>query len=156
MVAGVLAAATVLGVGHLVAALIDPASSPFFVLGATMVDHTPHQWKDAAIRRFGSHDKQALFATMAAVMVAGAVVAGLLERRRPLGSVLLVALGGITLVAALQRPTASAWFAVPAVAGVIAGVVVLRLLVVGGPRPGRPAVGVSRRRFLVAAASHAL
>ncbi|WP_460723914.1 molybdopterin-dependent oxidoreductase [Nocardia heshunensis] len=151
--AGVLAAATVLGVGHLVAVLIDPASSPFFVLGATMVDHTPHQLKDAAIRRFGSHDKQALFASMAAVMVLGAVVAGVLERRRPLGSALLVALGGVTVFAALQRPTAAWWFAIPAVVGVLAGIVVLRVLTVGRPSFRQPDQGVSRRRFLISAAS---
>ncbi|MVU77555.1 molybdopterin-dependent oxidoreductase [Nocardia sp. ET3-3] len=152
-VAGVLAAATVLAVGHLVAVLVDPASSPFYVLGATMVDHTPHQLKDAAIRRFGSHDKQALFASMAAVMLLGAALAGILERRRPLGSALLLALGGVTMAAALQRPTATGWFAVPTVAGSIAGVLVLRLLIAGRPTLRTPAEGVSRRRFLVSAAS---
>ncbi len=152
--AGLLAAAMALGVGHLVAVLIDPMSSPFFVLGATMVDHTPHQLKDAAIRRFGSHDKQALFTAMAAVMALGASIVAVLERRRPLGSALLVALGGVTVAAALQRPTATPWFAVPTVAGVVSGIVVLRILVTGTPihRSGS-AVGVSRRRFLISAAS---
>ncbi|MEU8900437.1 molybdopterin-dependent oxidoreductase [Nocardia sp. NPDC048505] len=147
--AGVLAAATVLGVGHLVAVFLAPAASPFYALGATMVDLTPHQLKDAAIRQFGSHDKQVLFASMAVVMVLGAVLAGLLERRRPLGSALLLVLGGVTVVAALQRPTATAVFAIPALVGTVAGVVVLRVL-----RPGLDVAsdGLSRRRFLVAAA----
>ncbi|MBL1077146.1 molybdopterin-dependent oxidoreductase [Nocardia sp. 2] len=150
---GVLAAAVVLGVGHLVAVLIDPAASPFYALGATMVDHTPHELKDAAIRRFGSRDKQALFATMAVVMLIGAAVAGLLERRRPIGSALLVALGGLTAVAALQRPTATVWFAVPAVAGVLAGVLTLRILRTGGPGLRAPAEeGMTRRTFLLLAA----
>ncbi|MEV0247103.1 molybdopterin-dependent oxidoreductase [Nocardia sp. NPDC050712] len=152
-VAGVLAAATVLAVGHLVAVLIDPASSPFFTLGATMVDHTPHELKDAAIRRFGDRDKQALFATMAAVMLVGAMVAGLLERKRPLGSVLLLVLGGVTAVAALQRPTATAWFVIPTVIGVLAGVLALRLLTAGAPTLRTPDTGPSRRKFLITAAS---
>ncbi|WP_084477964.1 molybdopterin-dependent oxidoreductase [Nocardia jejuensis] len=153
--AGILAAATVLGVGHLVAAFIDPAASPFYVLGATMVDHTPHELKDAAIRRFGSHDKQALFASMSVVMLLGAAVAGVLERRRSFwGCALLVILGGVTVVAAMQRPTATVLFVIPACAGVVAGVSALRLLI-GGSIPGRPPVqeGMSRRRFLIAAAS---
>ncbi|QBS38963.1 molybdopterin-dependent oxidoreductase [Nocardia sp. CS682] len=127
--AGVLAALTVLGVGHLAAALIDPAASPFYAMGASVVDHTPHALKDAAIRRFGSNDKLALFLSMAAVMVVFAAILGVLERRRPLGSVLLILLGGVVLGAALQRPTATIWFALPTVVGVVAGVVVLRLLI---------------------------
>ncbi|MGV9415602.1 molybdopterin-dependent oxidoreductase [Nocardia sp. NPDC003693] len=153
-VAGLLAAATVLGVGHLVAAFIDPASSPFYVLGATMVDHTPHELKDAAIRRFGSNDKLALFVSMAAVMAVGAALAGLVERRRPYGSIALLALGAVTMVAALQRPTATVWFALPTVAGIAAGILALRILVAGTPSPLAPApAALSRRRFLVSAAA---
>ncbi|UGT44949.1 molybdopterin-dependent oxidoreductase [Nocardia yamanashiensis] len=129
--AGVLAAAAVLGIGHLAAAFVDPAASPFYALGATVVDHTPHALKDAAIRRFGSHDKDALFVSMAVVMLAGAVVVGLLERLRPLGSALLAALGVVTAVAAMQRPTATPLFAVPALVGTISGLVVLRILIGG-------------------------
>ncbi|WP_107656720.1 molybdopterin-dependent oxidoreductase [Nocardia suismassiliense] len=163
--AGVLAALTVLGVGHLVAALIDPAASPFYAMGASVVDHTPHALKDAAIRRFGSNDKLALFLSMAGVMVVFAAILGVLERRRPVGSVLLVLLGGVVLGAALQRPTATVWFALPTVVGVAAGVVVLRLLIGRGSHGrgdepvDRAAVPVddgpmsaSRRRFLLLSA----
>ncbi|WP_327146070.1 molybdopterin-dependent oxidoreductase [Nocardia sp. NBC_01327] len=153
-VAGLLAAALVLGVGQLVAVFIDPASSPFFVLGATMVDHTPHTLKDAAIRRFGSNDKLALFISMSAVMALGAALAGMVERRRPLGTVLLLLLGGVTVLAALQRPTATVWFVLPTVVGIAAGIVALRLLVAGTPslRTPEPA-DMTRRRFLVSAVS---
>ncbi|MFI6217262.1 molybdopterin-dependent oxidoreductase [Nocardia brasiliensis] len=126
--AGVLAALTVLGVGHLVAAVLDPAASPFYAMGASVVDHTPHALKDAAIRRFGSNDKLALFISMAAVMLIFAAVLGVLERKRPLGTALLVLLGAIVLGAALQRPTATPLFAVPTIVGVVAGVLALRLL----------------------------
>nr|WP_246002729.1 molybdopterin-dependent oxidoreductase [Nocardia tenerifensis] len=144
---GILAALTVLGVGHLVAALIDPAASPFYALGAAVVDHTPHAVKDAAIRRFGSNDKLALFASMGAAMLAAAPLLGLLERRRPLGSALLVVLGGSALAAALQRPTATAWFALPTLVGVAAGVAVLRLLVGPAGPPARHQGGRARDRI---------
>ncbi|WP_227985434.1 molybdopterin-dependent oxidoreductase [Nocardia spumae] len=153
-VAGALAAATVLAVGHLVAVVVAPASSPFFALGAMMVDHTPHEWKDAAIRRFGSHDKDVLFASMAVVMIVGAACAGLLERRRPLGSGLLLGLGGFTLWAALTRPSATPMFAIPTIAGILSGVVALRLLTIAAPT-SRSSTGnaMSRRRFLGTAAA---
>ncbi|MEU7144296.1 molybdopterin-dependent oxidoreductase [Nocardia sp. NPDC046473] len=127
--AGVLAALTVLGVGHLVAALIDPAASPFYAMGSAVVDHTPHALKDAAIRRFGSNDKLALFASMAAVMLIFAAILGISERRRPVGSAGLILLGGVVLGAALQRPTATPWFALPTAIGVAAGVLALRVLI---------------------------
>ncbi|MFI7000617.1 molybdopterin-dependent oxidoreductase [Nocardia sp. NPDC050175] len=176
--AGVLAALTVLGVGHLVAAFIDPAASPFYAMGSAVVDHTPHALKDAAIRRFGSNDKLALFASMAAVMIVFAAILGIVERRRPLGSALLILLGGVVLGAALQRPTATPWFALPTVIGVAAGVLALRVLIGriaggglglsaesaasvepksdGGQEPNGQsppkAGGASRRRFLTLAA----
>ncbi|MFC8046299.1 molybdopterin-dependent oxidoreductase [Nocardia sp. NPDC057353] len=135
--AGVLAAGTVLGVGHLVAALVDPAASPFLATGAGMVDRTPRALKDFAIREFGSSDKLVLFASMAVVMVLLAAVAGLLERRfRYAGCGLLAALGLVVVGAALQRPGATAVFALPAVLGVVAGILALRILIraaVAGP-----------------------
>ncbi|WP_245663384.1 molybdopterin-dependent oxidoreductase [Nocardia inohanensis] len=157
--AGLLAGATVLGVGQLVAAFIDPAASPFYALGATVVDHTPQALKQAAIRRFGSRDKDALFVSMAAVMAVGAAIIGLFERRRPVGSALLVVLGAVVAGAAWQRPTATALFVLPAVAGTIAGVGVLRFLIQRAPGPAAVPPGVaeapgaaSRRGFLFAAA----
>lgn len=127
-VSGILAAATVLGVGHLIAAVIDPEAAPFFALGGWVVDHTPHTLKDMAIRRFGSNDKVALFLSMSGVMLVGAALIGILERRRPFGSALLVVFAALVVVAALQRPTATPWFAVPTVLGAVAGIAALRLL----------------------------
>ncbi|MEV6432948.1 molybdopterin-dependent oxidoreductase [Nocardia sp. NPDC051463] len=147
-VVGIVAAATVLGVGHCVAAFIDPAASPFYAMGAWVVDHTPHAMKDAAIRRFGSNDKVALFVSMGLVMVLGAAVVGLVERyRRPIGVVLLVLLGGVVGFAAWERPTATPWFVLPTIVGVVAGVAALRLLIGETPH-GETEGTVSRRRFL--------
>ncbi|MET8650809.1 molybdopterin-dependent oxidoreductase [Nocardia aurea] len=128
VVAGILAAATVLGVGQVIAAVIDPEAAPFFALGGWVVDHTPHTLKDSAIRRFGSNDKLALFLSMSGVMLVGAALIGILERRRPLGSGLLVGFAALVVVAALQRPTATLWFAAPTALGAVTGVAALRLL----------------------------
>ncbi|MGW5386644.1 molybdopterin-dependent oxidoreductase [Nocardia sp. NPDC003963] len=155
---GLLAAAVVLGVGELAAALIAPEASPFVATGATVVDHTPEGLREFAIQRFGTHDKLVLFLTMGAVMVVLAVAAGLLERRRRYGSALLAGLAIIVCIAVLQRPNASAAFAVPILLGAVAGICTLRILITRAPRPAATvesageAAGdgtdTSRRRFL--------
>lgn len=159
--AGVLAGATVLGIGELVAALVDPDASPFFVAGSTVVDHTPQGLREAAIRQFGSHDKDVLFASMGVVMVVLAALSGVLERRHRIGSVLFVVLGVALCVAALQRPGATGVFVLPTVLGVAAGLIAFRLLIPEpaerrpAPSPERPvgeSEGLSRRSFLGVAA----
>lgn len=151
--AGLLAGAVTLGVGELVAALIDPAAAPFLAMGDTVVDRTPPVLREFAIEQFGTHDKQVLFASMAAVTAVLAVCAGLVERRRPPYGALMVAMLGVPVcVAALQRPNATAWFVVPTVLGAATGSVTLRILLTGvPPRTAEP----SRRRFLVLAAGAA-
>ncbi|MFQ6228507.1 hypothetical protein ACLML9_14740, partial [Nocardia sp. NPDC002869] len=131
---GLLAAAVVLGVGELVAALIAPAASPFLATGATVVDHTPQALREFAIEQFGTRDKLVLFLSMGAAMAVLAVVAGLLERRRPYGSVLLAGLSVAVCIAVLQRPNATATFAVPILLGAGAGILTLRVLIGRAPR----------------------
>lgn len=144
--AGLVAGALVLAVGHLVAAVIDPASSPFFATGSAIIDLTPKPVKDAIIEQFGTKDKLVLFITLGLGVAAMGAVAGLLERRRPIGS-LIFAIGGLVVAAAaLSRPVATVWFAVPAIVGVAAGILALRFLIHnlnrGETRP-------ERRRFFV-------
>ncbi|WP_280347194.1 molybdopterin-dependent oxidoreductase [Nocardia neocaledoniensis] len=147
------AAATVLGVGHLVAAFVDPIASPFFVLGATVVDHTPKWLKDNAIRWFGTNDKLALAVTMAVVMVLAAVAIGLLARRVPWLAVgALGVLGTAVATLALLRPTADPSFAVPALVGTAVGTGALCLLL-WAPVARRGDDGLSRRGFLLAVAA---
>ncbi|MFE5477703.1 molybdopterin-dependent oxidoreductase [Nocardia sp. NPDC056541] len=149
-VAAAAAAALVLGVGHLVAVFIDPVSSPFFVLGATVVDHTPKWLKDSAIRWFGTNDKLALAVTMAAVMAVAAAMIGLVARRSPAWAAgLLGALGIVVSGLALLRPTATPLFAVPAVVGALTGMAALCALFLVPAEAGRGA-GPTRRGFLLA------
>ncbi|GGL26677.1 molybdopterin-dependent oxidoreductase [Nocardia jinanensis] len=159
---GLAAAAVVLGIGELAAALIAPEASPFLATGATVVDHTPRALREFAIEQFGTRDKLVLFLCMGLMMVVLAVVAGLLERRRPYGSALLAGLAVAVGVAVLQRPNATAAFTVPILLGAAAGVCTLRVLITRAPRhaaAGGSAEGTatdgtdaSRRRFLGLAA----
>ncbi|MFI5714831.1 molybdopterin-dependent oxidoreductase [Nocardia sp. NPDC051750] len=158
-VCGLVAAGMVLGIAELFAGLIDPDASPFVALGATVIDHTPEALREFAIEQFGTQDKLVLFLAMAAVTAVLAVGVGLLERRRPYGSALLVVLGLAVCVIVLTRPTATAVFAIPVLLGTAAGILTLRFLIARAPRSApdaMPGAGgsmdPSRRRFLMLAA----
>ncbi|MHA4854917.1 molybdopterin-dependent oxidoreductase [Rhodococcus sp. MSC1_016] len=157
--AGVIAAAVVLGVGELVAVLVGAASSPFFAVGATTVDRSPAWAREFAITTFGTNDKPALFIGMSVLIMLIAAVAGMVEQpRAPYGSAILVALGGLGIYAATHRPGATWIFAVPTVAGLIAGILVLRVLTTRARVPENSAAADSplpRRSFLLWAAAAA-
>jgi len=167
-VTGVLAALAGMAVGHLVAAFIDPATSPVLSVGSTVIDLTPTPLKELAIARFGTADKTILLASVGLVTVLLAATAGLLSRRRPrIGLGLIVLLVVLAGVAAMTRPTASPVELLPAVATGLVGIGVLvwlrrkliraeetatttdRSKLSGDPRP---APDGSRRQFLVGAA----
>ncbi|MEV0434116.1 molybdopterin-dependent oxidoreductase [Nocardia sp. NPDC050413] len=152
--AATVAAAAVLTVGHLVSVVVAPSASPFFVLGATVVDNTPKWLKDSAIRWFGANDKLALAISMAAVMVVAASLLGELARRRfALAAGALTVLGVLVAFLALRRPSATFWFAVPALAGTLAGVAALTVLFMSFSKAEpEPAAGPSRRGFMLALA----
>ncbi|MFE3446000.1 molybdopterin-dependent oxidoreductase [Nocardia sp. NPDC059180] len=154
--AGVVAAAMVVGVAELVAAVMNPAAAPFVAIGATVVDHTPEPLREFAIEQFGTRDKQVLFLSMAVVIAVLAVSVGLLERRRPWGSVSLGVLGVVVAVVVLQRPNAEVTDVIPTLLGAAAGIATLRWLIVRAPRPGDTPSPLSRRRFLVLAGGAAV
>ena len=127
---GILAALVGIAAGHLVAAFINPASSPVLAIGSTVIDLTPTPVKEWAIQQFGDKDKPIL---VGSVMVGAAVLAaigGLLARRRfGLGAGLLVGLVALTGLAAALRPMAGPLDVVPAVATALVGVGALAWLV---------------------------
>ncbi|WP_234974243.1 molybdopterin-dependent oxidoreductase [Williamsia sterculiae] len=163
--AGILAVAVALGVGQLVAGLIDRDSAPLYVVADAVVDLVPPSLRESAISTFGTSDKTALLAIMGIVLAVIAALAGVLEAppRRLWGSVLLVILGVTGVVAAATRPTGSVAWTVPSFVGAAAGLLTLHLLItrVGRPAtPGdaiprvpdeRPTHPVDRRGFLVGA-----
>lgn len=125
---GILAGALTLGVATLLAGLISRMGaaggipSPVLAVGSAFVDRTPPWLKNFAIATFGTHDKQALFVGIAAVLAIGCALLGLLARRRLMAALLLfAALAALGLGAVLTRPHASVIDALPTVAGALAG-----------------------------------
>jgi DMSO/TMAO reductase YedYZ molybdopterin-dependent catalytic subunit len=129
--AGVASVVLGAGIGELVAAVIDPTSSPFAAIGSALIDFAPPWAKDAAISLFGTNDKTALLTGIAIVMLGLAALAGVLEARfPPWGRVVVFAFGLAGVVAALTRADAGllAWLP-SALAGVIAGWVLGLLMI---------------------------
>ncbi|WP_333618871.1 molybdopterin-dependent oxidoreductase, partial [Dietzia sp.] len=160
---GIVAAAIVAAVGHLVAGGLAPDASPVVAVGDAVVDLSPTAMREFAIRTFGTADKAALFAGMGAILVVLTAGGGLAERPgRPLGSVLIGALALVGAAAEVTRPPASWVWLVPSLLGGAAGIAVLRWGVAlleptgararkgagagAGNRPG--AASPDRRRFL--------
>ena len=162
---GVLATLVGMATGHLIASLLNPASSPVLAVGSQVIDLTPTSLKEAAIKRFGSNDKNVLIGSVLAGVLVLSAVAGLLARRRfRYGAALLVVLVGVAAFTALNRPTAELVDVLPSLATVLAGVGALWLLDsrysrtrevgdTGTPAPEAGAeAGPSRRGVLVSAA----
>ncbi|MCS5723141.1 molybdopterin-dependent oxidoreductase [Herbiconiux sp. CPCC 203407] len=174
-VAGVVAAASVLGAAEIVAVFVGAEASPLFAVGSLVIDLAPPGVKDLVISLFGTADKIALLVLLGVLVLALAVAAGLLERwRRPFGAVLLVVVSAVAILAVTTRAGASGLWALPTVVGMVVGVLVLHLLVTrlrawetdaasaAGPRSSggvgddlpaatTPQGALDRRRFLGAA-----
>ncbi|MFE5335656.1 molybdopterin-dependent oxidoreductase [Isoptericola sp. NPDC056573] len=155
--AGVVTTAAGLAVAELVAAFVDPSSSPVVAVGGAVVDGVPGWLKDLAVSWFGTADKAVLLATMGAVSLAGAALVGFLERRRPpWGAVLLGAVGAVAAVVAAGRPGANIAWALPSLLGVVAAIALLSALLrrvetwfAEDERPGADwRSAIDRRRFL--------
>lgn len=156
--AGVLATLVGLASGHLLASLLNPASSPVLAVGATVIDRTPTPVKEWAIANFGTNDKPILIGSVMAAVLLLAAVGGLLARRRlAVGAGLLVALVVVAAVLTALRPGAAATDLLPAVVTAVAAVTALWWLVSSlGSRarvretPGGDRAAPSRRGVLVA------
>jgi len=128
--AGVLATLAGMSAGHLVAAALNPASSPVLAVGSTVIDLTPTPMKEWAVREFGTRDKPILIGSVMLATLLLTAVAGVIARRRfLLGAAILGLLVAVSGVLALLRPFALATDVVPAIAAAIVGVAVLALLV---------------------------
>ncbi|UER54819.1 molybdopterin-dependent oxidoreductase [Kineosporiaceae bacterium SCSIO 59966] len=139
--AGLASGGLALGVAEVLAAVISPATAPLLVVGDAFVDVTPSWLKDVAISAFGTNDKVALFVGMGVVVAALAALAGVVALRRRWAGVAVVALlGVVAVVAATTRPAAGTLDALPSLAGVAVGAVVLVRLV------DRLATGADSRR----------
>ena len=128
--AGLLTAAVAMGIAQLAAGLTVPQSSPVLAVGQAAIDLTPQPVKDFAISTFGTNDKTALVAGILVILAAFAAAIGILAMRRlALGLAGLAVFACIGLAAALTRPTATAGYAIPTLAGAAAGAFALTRLV---------------------------
>jgi hypothetical protein len=144
---GVLAAVAGIAVGHLVAGLLDPASSPVLAVGSAVIDATPTPVKEYAVARFGTRDKPILLGSVTVVTLLASAVAGVLARRRSwLGVVFILLLTGLATLAALTRPVAAPVDALPGVAAAVTGVAVL-LGLLAALRGRRTVTGDARREL---------
>jgi len=155
---GVLAVWAALGVGHLAAGLISPASSPYLAVGDTVIRFSPEPVTEFAKVTFGTADKPILLGGMFVVITLVAAVAGLLSRRRPgPGVTAVVVLGLLGLAAVVFAPTFAPLDLVAPVLSIAAGVAAFRWLhglAVRATAPAAaPAGGVSRRTVLAGASA---
>jgi DMSO/TMAO reductase YedYZ molybdopterin-dependent catalytic subunit len=152
-VAGVLAACFGMAAAHVVAALANPASSPVYAVGSTVIDATPTPVKEWAVRSFGTADKPILIGNVLVVTLMAAAAAGVLAQRRPaIGFGLLGLLVATAGAAALHRPDAVPADVVPSVVAAVSGLLALRWLVRSLQRRGSArgeGVSGSRRGFLI-------
>ncbi|MDG4664647.1 molybdopterin-dependent oxidoreductase [Mycobacterium sp. 236(2023)] len=151
--AGIAAATVAVGVAQLVGAAFGPEADVRTAVGSSVIELTPGPVKEWAIQTFGTADKLFLSVMVLLTIAAVAAVAGILEtRRRPLGSLLVVAAGGLGCAAVLSRAGATLVDVVPTVVGAACGVAVLRLLVSGrlsDPTSSDTDTDQGRRRSLV-------
>jgi len=166
-IVGLLTAAVGLAVAQLVALPVADQAAPVVAVGQAVVVLSPESLKSFAIRTFGSHDKPVLIAGMVLVIVALAIVMGILSlRRRWVGVAGVVTLGVVGAIAAGTRPGAGPLWPVPALAGMLAALFAFRRLWSAAqpvPVTSRPAgdgggeapaktYGLDRRAFLRTAA----
>ena len=136
-IAGLLAAATALGVGQLVAGLTGANGSPVVAVGQLQIDFTPPWLKNFAITNFGSDDKLVLVGGILVLLGIFAAVIGVEATRRLwYGMAGLLVFAAIGLTAAATRPTASVASLLPTLAATAAAAIVLRVLI---ERIGPPA-----------------
>lgn len=123
---GVLSALAGMAVGHLVAEVTRPESSPVLAVGETVIDHTPTPVKNWAIAHFGTHDKTILVGSVLVGVLLLAGLAGVLAHRAfRYGAGLLVVLVGVALYAALSRPVVRPVDALPGLVTAVVGVATL-------------------------------
>ncbi|WP_235021894.1 MULTISPECIES: molybdopterin-dependent oxidoreductase [unclassified Rathayibacter] len=127
--AGIVVAGVLLAVAELVALLVARTASPVLALGSFVIDIVPRPLKEFAITTFGENDKVFLLIGVGVAVLVAAAVAGVLQLiRPPLGQILLVVAGGLSIAAIVTRAGAGALSAVPTLVGLVVAVVVMHLI----------------------------
>ncbi|HJQ45412.1 MAG TPA: molybdopterin-dependent oxidoreductase [Amycolatopsis sp.] len=145
---GVLALIAALAVGQLVAAFVGAEASPYLAVGNAAIDLTPTWLKEFAVSAFGTRDKTVLLAGMGVVMLALAVLAGLISRRRAVpGQVLIGAFGAVGVAAVVSRADLGQLALIAPVVSLVVGVWIFGFL----HSAALAEESRSRRRFIVVA-----
>lgn len=127
---GAVAAGAAVVVGELLAGLLSPSLSPLTAVGGAVIDAVPPGVKDLVISLFGTADKAVLLSGMLLVIAAVGALAGILEQRRRLAGVAVIAVFGlIGLAAVLTRTQMTPAAAVVPLAAALAGALLLGLLI---------------------------
>ncbi|MGX6606249.1 molybdopterin-dependent oxidoreductase [Micromonosporaceae bacterium Da 78-11] len=153
---GVIASGFGVAVAELLAAVTRPEAGPLVAVGGAVIDATPTPIKEFAVRELGTNDKPALLGGIVVILALFTALVGVVGLRRrlavPVGAFIFGAAG---VAAALSRPTATAFDAVPSALGAaVAGLTLWWLLARSdrGAAPGVPGKAFDRRGFLRAAA----
>lgn len=126
---GVVTALVTLAAAQLLSTALGGAGDPVLSVGSLLVDLAPRELKTLVIELFSTGDKAFLFATIAVVLLALSAIVGVLQlRRAPLGMVILPGIGAVALIAAVTRAGATPLSPLPIIAGMIAGIAILRTL----------------------------
>jgi DMSO/TMAO reductase YedYZ molybdopterin-dependent catalytic subunit len=137
--------AAALAAGHLVAGFVGPPASPFLAVGNWVRDLSPHPVTEWAKDTFGTADKLVLFIGVTVVILACAVLAGLLSRTRAWPGIAVAAgLGAIGFVAVLSRPDLGQLGILAPAASLLTGVFLFNFL----HKRADPEPSGDRREFL--------
>ena len=129
VVAGLVAGASALGAGELVAGLREDWQSPVVGVAEAVIERVPRSVKDFGVERFGTNDKLALIIGILVFSVIFAAVLGLVGRRRFVAGAAGFVAFALVGVWGSQQPVAAPFSAVlPSLLAGAAGVVVLRFL----------------------------
>ena len=159
---GLLATVFGMAVGHLVASVMKPDSSPVLAVGSAVIDNTPAGVKEWAIKAFESdgfsvgpfdfaarnYDKIILVGSVLIGVLVLAAVAGVLTRRSfRIGGAMLLVLVAVAGLAAVTRSGASFVDVIPSLFTALAGVGALWVLhrtALGQPLDPRTADGTRK------------
>ncbi len=118
--AGIVSAGVLLASGELLSLVFGSRSSPLIAVGAFVIDIVPPWAKDLVIALFGTNDKIVLLASLGLAVVVAAAIGGVLQLiRPPLGVVVVVIAGGLSMAAIATRAGAGLFDTVPTLVGTI-------------------------------------
>ncbi len=151
--AGVVAGYAGLAAGSCVSALATARGGVVVAVADLVIERTPGQAAEQAIQVFGHHDKTALVTGILVLLTLVFAGAGLLARRGWPGPLLVAtAVTAVGLLALTSRQGTSPVEYVALLVGLLTWVGCLALLTAPlrpAPTPAEPAMGVSRRGFLL-------